>query len=481
MYIYHVYVIGKNTPNKRRLFYSLAGKELDPENSSDNFANKLEFVMYEQLNYTLINVTEDDVDSLKKDETVNINYFFYVYDVDDRETFEKFESIHQKVKPKFGIVDNFVLYGINCNIEGERSVSVEDLMATAAKNKINYFELQEFNTQIIHCTISLPVVTDSIVYVAGTEQSGYKEMICGGIMESFKSFKICNDPLVPTKIEDMEPLQKIVEKTNAERRCLLINFIYSPYDRETFTAIEEYVSKSTDIHNYYKLDIHIAENKLHEDEEKAKEVTSLEMTRFCKKYKINKVAKYTDGSIPEIIPEGLIHFDVSNDFDIEKYGAKQTDYFKYRFNFDPTQFEAVDLFKCVGFSDIHFSRLIDGDIALFNEGYNYLTACDCSTKLRGSRIKAKQEETLKNAAPKFIQHYFRFKKNDIVEVFKQYRELQEPAEETIHVIGNSDLEELLLDEEIIGFIRGEECKLVQFNNHIYKYKIEFHEEMSIDR
>ena len=64
---------------------------------------------------------------------------------------------------------------------------------------------------------------------------------------------------------------------------------------------------------------------------------------------------------------------------------------------------------------------------------------------------------------------------------KQYYELQEPAKETIHIFGNKDFEEVFLDTKIIGFIKDEECKLIRFENHISKYKIEFHEEYSFTK
>ena len=70
-------------------------------------------------------------------------------------------------------------------------------------------------------------------------------------------------------------------------------------------------------------------------------------------------------------------------------------------------------------------------------------------------------------------------KSGLEVVLKQYYELQEPAKETIHIIGKNELEEVLLDTEVIGFDKDEECKLVRFNNHIFKYKVEFHDEFSI--
>ena len=64
---------------------------------------------------------------------------------------------------------------------------------------------------------------------------------------------------------------------------------------------------------------------------------------------------------------------------------------------------------------------------------------------------------------------------------KQYYELQEPAKETIHVFGNNELEEVLLDTDAIGFVEEEECRFIQFNNHIFKYKIEFHDELTFNK
>ena len=60
---------------------------------------------------------------------------------------------------------------------------------------------------------------------------------------------------------------------------------------------------------------------------------------------------------------------------------------------------------------------------------------------------------------------------------KQYLELQEPAQETIHIFCDiNEIEEKLLDNEIIVFFKEEECKFIRFNNHIFKYKVEFHQD-----
>ena len=135
-HFYNVYVLGKDTPNKLKLS-QIFGKKVARDGNSERIEYKEK--------HTIRNVPEGKEDEITKEEKANENIFFYVYNVDDRETFEKFEKIHEKLNGKFIFQASFVLYGINRNIEHERSVSQEELIQTAFKNESSYFELQEFN------------------------------------------------------------------------------------------------------------------------------------------------------------------------------------------------------------------------------------------------------------------------------------------------------------------------------------------------
>lgn len=55
-----------------------------------------------------------------------------------------------------------------------------------------------------------------------------------------------------------------------------------------------------------------------------------------------------------------------------------------------------------------------------------------------------------------------------------------PAKETIHIFCDEEIENKLLCHGIIGFVHEEECRLVSFQNHIYKYNVEFHSEHSFN-
>ena len=471
MYFYNVYVVGKNTPNKFKLIQMLGENEEDEKSFIEHFEGKLE-TKRDGTKYTIFNVTEEEVDSLKKGKRANFNHFYYVYDVDDRETFEKFEKIHQKLREEFNNIydDKFILYGINCNIKNERSVSFEELMTTAVKNKCHYFELQEFNMKKIYKRISFGRANNQTVYNVGSEKSGYKEVFEEEIVKRINEFEYFNQMFLPTKIEEMEPLEKIIEKAIEERNELGINFIYSPYDRETFTSIVEYVSKCPNLQNYYKLELFMYENKLIKGEEKGKEVTSLEVKRCCKKFGIEyEYTEFGHYNRHGKIPDGCFSFKEFYNFDLEKYSLKPDLAKKF--------YSDVSLHKY----SIYFATLhTDSPIFVNSEHYNYIVACD-SSGFRGKKLKEKENFALQDFHPYDYQHYIRFEGNEIEEILKLYFEFQEPAKETIHIFGNNGFEEVLLDTNVIGFIKDEECKLVRFNNHIYKYKVEFHEEYSFNK
>ena len=93
-----VYIIGKDTPNKLKL------SQMFGEVREDGNSYRIEGSTI----YTVRNVPEGKEDEITKEEKANENIFFYVYNVDDRETFEKFEKIHKKLKEKFNDKDKVV-------------------------------------------------------------------------------------------------------------------------------------------------------------------------------------------------------------------------------------------------------------------------------------------------------------------------------------------------------------------------------------
>ena len=285
-HIHNYYIIGKGTQNMYKLVEML-GKNKVIENDTKSIFKS---------------VADDEVDKITKGEKDEKNYFYYVYNVDDRETFDKYERIHQKLKEKFNKdEDKFVLYGINCEIKNERSVSVDELITTALKNESYYFELQEFDEEKIKGQINLNNFTNETYYVTGLEKIKYMKFFNESIKNIFNDYKIRCDLFIPKKIEEMEPLKKILDRAVKDNKRIEIYFVYSPINRETFTAIEEYVSKCSKLQNYNKY-YHsdnrrtlIFENKLPfylyrsesiDDGSKAKEVTVLDEKKFCLKKRI---------------------------------------------------------------------------------------------------------------------------------------------------------------------------------------------------
>ena len=67
MTIYNLYVVGKNTSNKIKLFQMLAGKKPDDKVSHENLKGKLEFTNKYDDKYIVMNITEEEVNSLEKD------------------------------------------------------------------------------------------------------------------------------------------------------------------------------------------------------------------------------------------------------------------------------------------------------------------------------------------------------------------------------------------------------------------------------
>ena len=476
----NVYVIGKNTPNKLKLFQILGGRDMDSKSSNEYFEDKLETTLNDK-KYTIMNISGDEVDSLKKDEKNDINIFYYVYDVDDRETFDSFDKIHQKLKQNYDESrDHFVLYGITCNIKNERSVSFEELMTTAVKNKLMYFELHEFNEKMIHKNIDFAVNNNATVYFVGSEQSGYNEMLKEEINNSLNEFKFLQYLFIPLKIEEMEPLDVIAEKSTMEKSIFAIKFIYSPYNRETFTSIEKYLSMSPNLQNYCYLELHLSENKLIKEEGKEKEVTSLEVKKLSKRYATEQKDRIYCIDYPRKKQSGSITYRFSRRFVVEKYDVDSGETYNhaYYYKCDISGHEVV-YFDYFNSPDINFWALLDDSFPIYHEYYNYLIACDTSGKI-GTELQEKEEHLLSKLKPNEIQRYIRFKDKEFKEVLKQYYELQEPAKETIHIFGNNKLEEVLLDTEVIGIDKDEECKFVRFNNHIFKYKVAFHETCSFN-
>ena len=369
-------------------------------------------------------------------------------------------------------------------------VSIEELMFTAVDNNMFYFELQKFDMKKIHNHICFfGIDDDAIIYFSGSEQSGYEELFNEKMTELFKEFNYLKKYFVLMDIEDMDPLEEIIGKSIGEEEeeeeevfndDISIVFVYSPYNRESFKSIEEYVSKCPDLQEYENLYISICENE-HIEEDKEKEVTNLEVTRFCRKYNIDN-QKFDPESCdePKKTPEGFIRFEYSSRFNTEKFLVQEKDdCSKYHIKSKFAKSGVVNFYQCYSFYDIYFCSLSDNDIELENERYNYIIACN-SSDFRGAQVKEIEKVFLNELKPKYRQHYIRFKKNEIDDVLNQYYELQEPAKETIHIFGDNELMEALLNTGVVGFVKDEECKLVRFNNHIFKYKVEFHDDFSFN-
>ena len=479
----NVYVIGKNTPNKLKLIYMLGGKEVDEKCSYENFEGELETEV-DNCDFTIINVTLEEAKSLKKDK--KDNNIYYVYDVDDRETFEQLKSIHPALKAEFhGKFNNrFVYYGIACDIKNERSISFEELMTTANENKTDYFELQEFNMERINENIDSFHWFGSTVYIAFSKQSGYKEVLNEEIKFALKEFEFLKHTFVPISIEEMEPLDEFYEKMKAVGDESSIAFIYSPYSRESFTLIEDYVSKCPNIHNYNNLELHVFENKYIKIDGKEREVTDLEVKRLCKKYELAHEFAFMLCSIPNKKPDNVLRYRKTDDFNLEKYLARSDEDRNLHINCDFTKSGVVDFIddghSLCSFFDICFCNLTGAYINTIPRKYNYIIAGD-TCGMNGSTLQQNEEYFLNTTKKCNLQHYIRFKKDEFTDVLKQYYELQEPAKETIHIFGSPEIEEVLLDTDVIGFVKDEECRFVRFGNHITKYRIEFHEENEFTR
>ena len=457
----NVYIIGKDTPNKLKFTQMLEGDE----NTE---------VIDQERKYIIRNVPEEEVDKLVKEEKSRKNYFYYVYNVDDKETFEKSGKIIQKLKWDFKNNDNdmFVLYGFNINIENERIVSHEELITTAFKNETSYFELHEFNMEKIKDQINYLKSFNGIkIYFTGLEESGYKDMLNKSITDLFNEYKILQDLYIPIDIEELTPLEEILNKSIEDEEKVEIGFIYSPFDRESFTAIEKYILKCPNLQDYYRLPLCINENTFIDGNGKTRRVTTLE----AKKFSLKKGIKFSENfwfsnhftlkKIERSKGKILIDFNgnLIQNYEVDKCNLVKSGALKIQKAFYGAKICIIDLSKdyynpCLGVDD-----------------NNYLIASD-SSNIDDTLVKEEEENTLFIRLTSWQrQHYITFTKLDFESVLKQYLELQKPAKETIHIFPKDQFEDILLDNRIVGFVNEEECKIIRYQNHIFKYKVEFHD------
>ena len=271
---YNHYVIGKDTPNKLKLAQMLCGEETGDGNSE---------VKTDDGKYCVIrNIPEEEVYKITQDERASKNYFYYVYDVGDRETFEKARETQHKIESQFSYkAFKFILYGINNNIESEQNVSLEELMAAALKNSCYFFELQEFNLEKIHkqLTSFKRKFSNNQIYCTGLEGTGYKEIVSNYVKKLFDEYKICQNSFIPMKIYEMNPLKEFLDHDTYYHK-ITICFVYSPFCRETFNIIHKYVSEFSELKDCRQPPLYLLENKLINTEGKEKEVTTFETKRF---------------------------------------------------------------------------------------------------------------------------------------------------------------------------------------------------------
>ena len=131
----------------------------------------------------------------------------------------------------------------------------------------------------------------------------------------------------------MGPLEEILDKAIEEEKEIGISFVYSPFERKTFTAIEEYISKCSNLKNYNKLPIYIHENTSIDGKGKTKEVTTLEAKIFCRKKRIKfseKFVFYKNFKLEKFeSPEDEIGIDIDDyDVSIEDYKIDECDLVK---------------------------------------------------------------------------------------------------------------------------------------------------------
>ena len=455
------YIIGKDTPNKLNFVQMIRGKRNGRKFNKDT-------------EYTIRSIPEEDVDKITKEEKDGRNQIYYVYNVDDRVSFEKYEEIHKMLKEKFNTDnDKFVLCGINVNIENERSVSFEELIATAFKNESFYFELQKFNSKVIGEQLYNYSFSNEATYISGLERSGYREVFNNHMKKLFNEYKICRELFIPKKIEEIE-LEKILDSAINEEKKIRIYFVYSPFYRETLAAIEDIFSKCANIQKYYKLPIYLLKNELIDSEGKTEEVTAFDTKRICLKKRIKSSDNFEfndDYNLEKNEGEIIIHIEDDKasieDYNFDKCSAVKSGDFKIKESADGARIYIVNLTKDID----HIS--VDNA-----EDNNYIIAGDLSD-IKYGRLEIERENLfLEKLKPEQKQHFITFNKKEIENVLMQYIELQEHAKETFHIFCNNGYEEKLLDSKSIGFVNEEECKLVRFGNHICKYKVEFHDEYS---
>ena len=380
--ICYIYVIGKDTPNKLKLSQMFGKKD-----TGDGNSERIENSYYSKRKYIIRNIPEGSEYEITKDEEADSNTFFYVYNVDDRETFEKFEKTQQKIKEKFfKRHDCFVLYGINCNIENKRSVSQEELMKTAIKNKCCCFELHEFKMYEISIQITdSAVFSGETIYISGSKESKYEEFLNKYTEKLLNKYEFLDAIYIPIKIEEMEPLEEILDKAIEEENSIGINFVYSPFNRNTFTSIKEYISKCSNLQNYYHLPIYIHENALIEARGETKEVSVFEAKIFClkKRIKFSKQFAFEASSILFKIEnsEGEIFVD-TNDYNIDNCNLVKNGTLKVKQEYNGARICIVDLSK----DYLYFNLNVDDN--------NYIIAGD-SSNVKESQMKEKENMIFK--------------------------------------------------------------------------------------
>ena len=455
-----VFVIGRDTRNKLKLAQMLGGKEDGDGNSEITLDSEKYIIKY---------VFKDEVDNLNREENNEHDYFFYVYDVDDKETFNMYVHVQTSIKWRFKRDDSkpyFILYGINCNIKHKRSVSHEELMNLATKNKSNYFELQKFNLEGISQQLrKFKPIKLNTIYITGSEESGYKH----AIENKFKQYELLVDSYILMNIEEMKSPEEIDIDTSKIKLC------YSPFKKESFTAIEEYISKYSNSQRLFEISLSIIENIDPSETRKEKEITSYEAKKYCL---MKGIGFEAEKEYDYLSQEGYFdRFGIpSRKFEDKLYVNSDL---KDKYQQVKSKLAKSGIFKLIRnntFNDIFFFDLFDGIKDRLPKNFNYIIAGN-SNNLTDREAEIIEKDIIK---PIRRQHYIRVDGSNIETVIEQYFELQKPAKETIHIFCNENIKYALLFRQIIGFVNEEECKFISFHNHIYKYRIEFHNKLTFN-
>ena len=415
-----------------------------------------------------------------KDSEYSYNVLIYVYNVTDREAFDNFEKTQEILKKKFNEShkDIFVLYAIDTDCVGKRAVSLEEQAMTALRYECSYFELTYFGMTLHEQMDKFYTFNGGTYYITGSKEADVDRLVYDYTRNKFREYKPLSCVIIPKKIEEMEPLEDILDNA---KKSIGIYFVYSPASKESFTVIEEYFSKSISLQNYLYYSVFIVENYMTMDKDKRRVISAHEVNKFCLKKGISFKSKIDYGNenssscvYPHRREKNEIKIRWNNP--LEKYSnVTKDDCNSCTIRGDFGERKSLKIERGYDVVDIHIH---DPSAKSYNLGvsYNYISACD----FKGYEKKEMIYYEKRTLDPEERQHYLRITGNEIESVINQYFEIQNPVIETIHIFCNEKCRYGLLFNKVVGFINEEECKLISFQGHIYKFNVEFHDRYSFD-